>query len=234
MTKQLSLLILILSFGLCSYGQSYIGFSGGYTNPLAYESISKNSGNFQVNNIESKSGFYFSSHIQGRSEKKINLGLKLSMSNLKINYGDYSASPGGGQRRNVEYDSYIFHTQIAFETQITKDVFYFSFGPEIAIPFYSSKKESGSRWTVESPLTEYSSTDKNSDGKTNLRVFAAFNFEKPISKKMKFILNAQSSYNIWSMYEGIKTLDFRIGAGIQFSISSFQWPKGEPYILKKK
>lgn len=189
--------------------------------------------------LKQKKGSYIEFHLKERLGENFNLGLKAAFTNLKINHYHYDGGLGGGTGKQIEYNTYIFHPQMAFETRLIKNIMFLSFGPELAVPIYSYKKENGHNWGVETPSVNYfSSKGKNNDGNFSLRIFSALTFERSISEKMKVFINTQINYNIWSMYEGIKTLDFRIGAGVQFSLPKFNLfekiKHGEPYILKKK
>jgi hypothetical protein len=222
MTKQLIILIITLSSTLCSFGQSYIGFSGGLNNPLLYESKPDYADHLNISNIETNKRSYIEFHIKKRKERDLNIGLKTSFSNLKVNYNHYDGGLGGGKGRRIEYDTYIIHLNMALETPLIKDVFYFSFGPELAIPIYSYKKETWSNGSIiPSEKKNYSSQGKNRDGNNSIKIFYALTFEQSISKKMKFFVNLQSNYVLKRMYYGVKTLDFRLGGGIQFLLSDF-------------
>ncbi len=142
MTKQLSVLITILSISLYSYGQSYVGFSGGYTNPIAYESKPENRDHLRISIREHKSGCYLSAHIKERLDRNFNIGLKSSISNLKLNYSHSDGGLGGRSGKNLEYNTYNLHLQVELEVKLIKNALYFNFGPELAIPVYSYKKVS--------------------------------------------------------------------------------------------
>ncbi|MGB0882291.1 MAG: hypothetical protein ACPGSO_05015 [Vicingaceae bacterium] len=239
MIKRNFILLTILTISIFSYGQSYIGFSGGFTDPMAYISLPKYSGHLKISNLESKNGAYFSIHIKERVEKNFNLGLRTSVSNLKLRYGHYDGGLGGGTGKRIEYDTYIFLTQIEFEIRLIKNAFYLNFGPIISAPFYSYKKETGSNWSIAYYGRNYFSYQgKNKDGLTNFKLFTGITLEKPLSEKTIVFINSQISYSLWGTYEGVNTLDLNISLGIQFFLPKFtlfeKKLQKKPPVLNKK
>ena len=208
---------------LFSYSQSYVGFSGGLLQPMAYKYIQGNHPYSSSGGFDEKNSFFISAHIKERLARRYNFGFSFSLSYLDVNYYEsYFNKIGGSQSSDINLTSFRLHTQLDMELAIIKTHFFFNFGPRVETPVssYSYNKNHGYSF-----INGYHEWNSSSEGKfkTNwsLGVYVGLTLEKNITENKILFLRSQISYSLSSSYPTFRTYDFIIGVGIQFFLPNF-------------
>ena len=222
MINKTSILLLSFLVATFSYSQSVIGFSTGAHQLMAYESIPDNNPRFNISELEEKTSGYLSFYYKQRSSKNFNLGLEMTINSLNINYSSSDVSHIISTYKDISYRTYLLNNRINFELRLIKQNFYINFGPSVSVPIYSYKEEAEIRWGKNYPNGEsFSKKGKNYDAAVSFKVFTNLFFEKSISERFIFLARTEINYSVFRTYQGIKTYDFSLGLGLQYSLPNF-------------
>jgi len=258
MIKHFFILITLTLICLFSYGQSYIGFSGGYYLPKINKNEprhqSSGSGPFTSLKISAKSkpSFFFAANYQERTNKIFNLGISLIYKLQLINYVKKTFTIGHFKSHNntiADYQNHYLNFLVNLEFKPIKRLpVFFNISPSIDFLIHSKKHEMGnSSSTSYSPFTN--STSEKWDIKENnhdaanskFAIYLGLNYEYQLSKNKILFLSLNINRNFAETFDQVKTLDIMIGIGIRFSLPNFNFGKinknifvGQPYILHKK
>ncbi len=240
MIKNIIISVTLLLTSLYSYSQSYIGFCGGMLQPMAYRDIPNSHEQYYPypSNIIEKPSFYISTFIKERLARRFNFGFSFSISYLDLEFNTNESGKVYSSYSDIKFTSYRLYTQLDLEISVYKKFLFLNFGPEIEIPINAYFYENGFSYEF-SGYYEYNREGKH-ESMLSPGVFVGLSLEKKITENKIFFIRSQISFTFARVYQGIRTSDFIIGAGIQFFLPKFTIGKKnkntgteQSYILEK-